>query len=220
MLWWCRILEWGTELSQSPPGPLLVPSSQLQCPLSPWMRLSQCPSVIPAALGSNTENYKSFRSTLRFVHPGVGGEPKSVWLCLQQCLGGLDEAPGMELGWGRVVPRAECLSHGLCRSYGVEWGGEDAQGTPCPQILGTGAQSQPFPLQSIYPNSPPGALGFCSNKFICHVNYNLLIYHLLGRRGELALDPSSPKPGCGRKQVGSAHGSVLPSHQVLFPNAA
>lgn len=138
--------------------------------------------------------------------------------------GGVDEAPGMELGWGRRVSRrAVCLSHGLCRSYGVERCGKDAQGTPCPRTPGTGAQREPFPLQSIYPNSPPGALGLFPDKFLCHMNYNVLIYHCLGvegRRGELSPGPSSPTPGCGGKRVGSAYGSVLPSHQELLPNAA
>lgn len=179
---------WGEAQScHSPPH---VPSSQLQCPPSPWMRLSHCPAAIPASLGPSTENSKSLGSTLGFAHRGVGGEPKSVRLCLQQCLGGWMrplgwswDGGGLSLGsfpW--IVQKFWCgVVSGRCSGHPMSPNTRNRSTIPA---LPTPARLSQFSSWCFG--------SFLSNKFICHPKYKLLTYHWLGRRGELPLDPSSP----------------------------
>lgn len=198
-----------------PPCPLLLP------PLSSSAhpaRGGACPTVQQwpqLLLGPAQENSKSLGSTLGVCSSRCGRRAKICSIVFAAVPGGMDETPGMEPGWGRVVPRAGCLSRGSCRSCGVERCGEDAQGTPCPQTPGTGAQSRPSPLQPVYPNSPPGALGLFFPINLSATWVTTCWFTTGWEEGE-----SCPWIHPPPSQVGSAHGSVLPSHQVLLPNAA
>lgn len=143
----------GTELPRvPPPAPLLAPSSPRGYPRSPrsaWSPLSS--STVIWGVWLLWGHLLPFGSTLGYLHPGPGGEPKSVKLCLQPVPGG-----GLQI-WppGPIPEMGESRPTGLHASH-WDWAGAvgwDAVGrmlaaphVPWQQEHG----ASPFPLQYIY----------------------------------------------------------------------
>lgn len=168
---------WAAPSCHCPPRT----SSQCWCPHSPHLPRPRVPSCPAAALWGAGQRVPA---PAFLQHPGVrlsrsGRRTKiceivlaaGAWQGMPDLAPGTDAGAGWELSHGAV-----CLTLGFCKIHGAGRMLGAPRG-PCRREQEHGAT--PFPLHYIYLLTP-GSF-FFPNKFICHVNYNLVICHCVCR---------------------------------------